>query len=338
VEEDYMPPLDFLTLGFLIFELSMYALGLACLIQAQRAGRCVALGLLAAVFHSYLTETVALRMLHEYYYNHFLIMLCQAPSGSWDLTVKCIAPNQCVPLAIPVMECVIIYAAMATSDRLKPPWLARPLLDGLLAFAIDTAIDPILSIGIHCGGNVEIVSKGVGFWVWKLTTQEEAWLGVDLNNFAGWFLGVATFSFVLRLCRRLIPQDKTLLGDLAAPTLAVLLTQFALAALVRGYSFLVQDVFGYQWIVLLLMVMAALLIVMRYARSFQHDYPIDSVVLAVPLFMYLFSFVAMFSAGVISARPVVFVVWLAMFVLGMAAFSWPYRSQASSPRSAHDPI
>ncbi|HNP85575.1 MAG TPA: hypothetical protein PKK78_05510 [Kouleothrix sp.] len=312
---------------FLIFELGVYVLGLLCVVQAWRQSRAQLLGILAAVVYSFLTEKYAISTLHEYYYNRFLIMLCSNPGSGWHVVTECRAPNGCVPLAIPLMESLIIYAAMRTSDRFQAPWQIRPLIDGLLALALDIAIDPVVSIGVPCQPNpTAIVAHGLGFWVWKLVPTQEAWLGVDLNNFAGWFFGAAVFSLTWRLWQRWIPSgSKGWLGDIGAALLTILSTLLVLVAIIQAYKAIVVWILGgEQWVLFVLIVAAALIGVLRYTRATLQPYALDRVVLAVPTFFLFYTFGALLLTGLLQRRPILLGLWLAMFVVAAVAFTWPY--------------
>lgn len=48
-----------------------------------------------------------------------------------------------VPLCIGISWGVVIYTAMATSDRFGLPWYLRPIMDALLALTIDLGMDAI---------------------------------------------------------------------------------------------------------------------------------------------------------------------------------------------------
>jgi hypothetical protein len=321
-----MPPVS-----FLIFELGIYALALISLVHAARQGRYLVMGIVAAAVFSFVGESLVIRVTQEYYYSRFLIMLCRS-AGGWRITPACQPPNYCVPLVIPIMEAIIIYAAMTTSDRLRPPWPARSLLDGLLALCIDLGIDPIVSIGVQCDvpSQPGAATNGLGFWIWALNSTEEHLLGVDLNNYAGWFLGVAVFSFALRLSRGWFqPSSRSLLGDVAAAALALLLAMLVFAGVVVIYHWIRTHM--PEWIPFTMIVGASFLTVLRFGRSVQRDNPIDGVLLAVPLCFYLFSFGALLLADMYLQRPLLIPLWLTMFALGALAFTWPYWGRLFRP-------
>lgn len=322
--------------SFVIFEIGLYVLAVLCLIHAWRRGLHLVLGIVAGCIHGFVTENVAITRLHEYYYNRFLIMLCSNPGG-WGVAVKCVAPNGCVPLVVPLLEGVLIYAAMSTTDQLNLSWRLRPLLDGLLAMTIDFALDPVVSIGTKCltADLPQLNLHGLGFWIWQVRPPQEATLGVNLNNFAGWFLGTAVFSFVLRACRRWIqPRWPGLAGKLAAALAAVVATQLVLFVVVEIYTLLVNLLFGQQWIVFSIMIAAAVLVLLRGAAALRHDSPIDWTLLAVPGFLMLFTLGALLLSGLYQLRPLLLALWLVLFVIAGIGFTLPYWQRSAARQSS----
>ena len=326
--------------GFVIFEIGLYVLTLLCLIHAWRRGLPLVLGIVAASVHGFVTETVAISRLHEYYYNRFLIMLCSDP-GSWRVSVQCVATSSCVPLAVPLLEGVLIYAAMYTSDRLSLAWQLRPLLDGLLAMTIDFALDPVVSIGTKCltADLPQLYLKGLGFWIWEVRPPQEATLGVNLNNFAGWFLGTAVFSLVLRSCRRWLgARWPGLAGTIGAAVAAIVATQLVLFVLVELYTWLVNLLFGQQWIVFSIMIGAAVLVLLRGGSALRRDSPIDWTVLAVPGFLMLFTLGALLLSGLYRERPLLLVLWLVLFAVAAVGFTLPYWQRPAARQSSGSPV
>jgi hypothetical protein len=331
-----MPPLP-----FLVFELGVFALGAICAIHAWRTGPYMVFALLGSVGYSLAAEAGALHGLREYYYNNFLVMICPSPNGGWGVNLTCNATYYCVPLCIPIMEAIIIYAVMRTSDLLGLPWLLRPVYDGLLALSIDLIMDPIVSLGLQCSNSntPSVAAPGLGLWVWELNSTEEVLLGVDLNNFAGWLLSIMTFSLMLRLGRRLVPPgSKGPLMDALAAFLAVPATVAAFVVEVKIYTWIDDYVIGPEWIQFSLLVGIFVLAVWRFAREVQRDNPVDRLALAIPLFFYLYSLSGLLLFGVYSARPVLLALWAVAFTLGAVAYTWPYWNRIFPPVSAKSPI
>ena len=327
-----MPPL-----AFLVFEISTYLLAVICLIHAWRHGRYLAVTLCVAVVFSYLTEIFAINLVHEYHYNRFLIMICRDVTVPWGATINCATHSSCVPLAVPVMEAMIIYAAIQTSRRLELPWMTRPILNGLLAITLDLMMDPIVSASVPCQPTPVIlppapVEPGVGFWVWHLipehtvfgvTLPEHLFFGIPLNNFSGWFLGILIFTLMLELGWRMIPpESKGVLGDFIVPIAAIPFTMIVFTGVIAVYQWLIKYVFKTEWLLAALILAASILVILRVAPRARRDNPLDLFVLAIPIFFQLFFLVELFAIDLFWKQP---------GLIALAAmFSWPYWNQIAA--------
>ena len=170
-----------ISIYFVLFELLVYALFLICLRFAWRGGNAEALGLLAGVLFGVILESATIRQLNAYHYGRFLIMLGD------------------VPLAVGVAWGCIIYSARMFSDASSLPWLARPILDGLLALNIDLSMDAI--------------AIRLGMWDWGLGMQSQ-YFGVPWVNFWAWFWVVFSFSLGLRMTERFVGKQGRWLAPL----------------------------------------------------------------------------------------------------------------------------
>jgi hypothetical protein len=195
-----------ISIYFILFELLVYVLFFLCLGNAWREGMAEALGLLAGVLFGVLLEWATIRQLDAYQYGRFLVMLGD------------------VPLPIGVAWGCIIYSARLFSDASSLPWLARPILDGLLALNIDLSMDAI--------------AIRLGMWDWGLGMQAQ-YFGVPWANFWAWFWVVCSFSLGLRLFSRFTGR----LGSWLAPLGGVLV---GLAG-VLGTNYLIVYVVPPTW-------------------------------------------------------------------------------------------
>lgn len=328
--------------AFLVFELGVYGLAILCLRHAWRHGRYLAVMMMAAVGFSYTTEIFAINLLHEYYYNHFLVMICRDASLPGGVYIGCTAPSACVPLAIPVMEAMIIYAIVQTSNRLKLPWAVRPVLDGLLAMSIDLVMDPVVSASLMCQPGIQpvTVEPGAGFWVWLLrpeqtvfgiTLEQNLLFGIPLNNFSGWFLSIVIFSFMLRIgWLKIPPGSRGILGDVIVPVVAIPLTLIAFAGVIAAYQWLIKYVLGSEWILVAIILAVSVLAVLRFARRAGRDHPIDLVLLAVPFVFHLYFLALLFASDLYRKVPALVVFVPALFLISMLMFGWPYRKRVAS--------
>ena len=111
-------------------------------------------------------------------YGDFLLMV--GPAG------------EKVPIWVGVGRGSIVYVSTFTAQRLRSPWLLRPLSAGLLAVSIDLSLDPI--------------ADRLGFWKW-FNVNPLNYFGVPFDNFVGWFLIVSSFALCVRAGPRWIPES-----------------------------------------------------------------------------------------------------------------------------------
>ncbi len=287
-------------MSFVVFELSVYVLALLCLHHALRHSRFAVATLLAGMVYGVLLEYATIQAYQAYTYGQFLVMFF----GS-------------VPLCIGVSWGMIIYTALATSDRLRLPWALRPLLDTLLALSIDLSMDA--------------VAIRLGFWTWGM---DGAWFGVPLGNFYGWYWVVLSFSLLLRLGRRWLPRGW--LGDVGVPVLAVPLSVLILIRMLAVYTSLMQRGLS-DWLVVGVLVGVTTVVVLPQLRSTPQGEPVDLLILAVPLFFHLFFLGALFWAGIAAKLPVLVVISLVLLLLGMVPHLWPARARLLPGRAATVP-
>lgn len=254
--------------AFLIFELGVDALALACFCHAWRAGRSRVAGLLAGVAYGVLLEYAAIQAFHAYRYGEFLVMI-----GG-------------VPLCIGLSWGVIIYTAMASSDQFGLPWYLRPIVDAMLALTIDLGMDAI--------------AIRLGFWTWGAAGP---WFGVPLGNFYAWFLVVSGFSLVLRLAgRSALAGWRALLGDLAVVGVAVPLAVLGLVPVLQPYLGVVSQ--GHAaWLILGGLLGAGALFVLWAALRTRRQRTLDPLLVGVPLCFHGFFFGALFWAGIGRQTP-----------------------------------
>lgn len=258
---------------FLVFELGVGALALACFRHAWRAGWPHVASLLAGMSYGVLLEYAAIQTFHAYRYGQFLVMI-----GG-------------VPLCIGLSWGTIIYTAMATSDQFGLPWYLRPIVDAMLALLIDLGMDAI--------------AIRLGFWTWGAAGP---WFGVPLGNFYAWFLVVSGFSLVLRLARRsALAGRRALLGDLAVVGVAVPLSVLGLVPVLRPYVALVSQGRA-AWPLLGGLLGTGALFALWAARRAPRARPLDPLLLCVPLCFHGFFFGALLWAGIGRRTPALMLV------------------------------
>jgi uncharacterized membrane protein len=280
---------------FLVFEFGVYSLAIICLCHARARGWSQVFGLGAGMLYGVLIEYAAIRTFHAYVYGHFLIMI-----------------DGLVPLCIGISWGVVIYTAMATSDRFGLPWYLRPIMDALLALTIDLGMDAI--------------AIRLGFWTWDTAGP---WFGVPLGNFYAWFVVVLGFSLLLRLGQLWSNAGRRgFLGDIIVASVAVPLAAIALMTLLQPYFALVSQGVA-AWLIIGLLLGSSALLTLGAARRTRHDHPLDLVLLGVPLGFHSFFFAALFWARIDRQVPALIAISALMLISGLLLHIWPSWNRLS---------
>ena len=263
---------------FITFELVAYALSALCFVHAFKKGTGNVLRLLAGIIFGVLLELATIRQLHAYSYGTFPTMILD------------------VPLCIGVSWGSILYSAMEFSDASSLPWLARPILDGLLALNIDLAMDAI--------------AIRLGMWDWGRGLDFQ-YFGVPYANFWAWFWVISSFSFGYRLLAR--RNDWT--GTWLAPLLA-LITGLTWVLATNAFIVFVVPA-NLRNIVIGLAIFVALMTIL-YVRPRFYQKPVSAPAFWVPFVSHLYFLIAGAASGVILEPPFLLFVSLLMFVTALS--------------------
>jgi uncharacterized membrane protein len=155
-----------------VIELSTLAVTAAVVYEAARKGPSYLATILAAILTGLGIEVYFTTQYSGYSYGDFLL----------DPTFL----GAHVPIWVGCGWGMIIYTAMAASDRTGLQLFPQVALDALLAVSIDFALDPI--------------AEALGWWHWtRPVPPEEKFYGVPFDNFLGWIMIVGFFSLFIRL-------------------------------------------------------------------------------------------------------------------------------------------
>lgn len=263
---------------FITFELVAYVLSVLCFVHALKKGTGNVLRLLAGIIFGVLLELATIRQLHAYSYGAFPTMILD------------------VPLCIGVSWGSILYSAMEFSDASSLPWLARPILDGLLALNIDLAMDAI--------------AIRLGMWDWGRGLDFQ-YFGVPYANFWAWFWVISSFSFGYRW----LAHRKDWTGTWLAPLLALVT---GLVWVLATNAFIVSIVpVNLRNLVIGLVILAALGIIF-YLQPRFYQKPVPALAFWVPFVSHLYFMIAGAVSGVILEPP--FLLFVSLLMFGTALF------------------
>ena len=265
-------------LYFITFEIVAYSLSVLCFVHAFKKGTGNVLRLLAGIIFGVLLELATIRQLHAYSYGNFPTMILD------------------VPLCIGVSWGSILYSAMEFSDASSLPWLARPILDGLLALNIDLAMDAI--------------AIRLGMWDWGRGLNFQ-YFGVPYANFWAWFWVISSFSFGYRL----LAHRKDWTGTWLAPLLALVT---GLEWVVATNAFIVFIIPANLRNLVIGLVISVALGIIFYLRPKFYQGPVPALAFWVPFVSHLYFMIAGAVSGVILEPPFLLLVSLLIFGIALS--------------------
>lgn len=282
----------------LVFELASYAIALAILWKlAKDPNRFHLIAFLVAIVTTATIELFGVREGHGYYYGDYLVVISQVSPFVLDFFGT---TGRDVPLVIAVDWAIIIFCFWRLGDRLNLTWYWLPPLYAMLAVVLDFALDPIaassreiIALGDDClAATAAGAAEGIGYWVWCIpATPNQFWFGVPIQNFYGWFLVVAVFTYFLLIAHRNTYTAST--GTQIAGLLAAMTASIALFLLVLG-RFLSIDLGIWGWTILgtlMLFGLIALVLAGKERRRYDVDWWALIATLSIVLvsgFLYLF--------------------------------------------------
>ncbi|MDO9088296.1 MAG: carotenoid biosynthesis protein [Anaerolineaceae bacterium] len=285
--------------AFVIFEIMTISLFVACFWHAFRQKNNKVLELVFALVFGVFLEWMTIQQLAAYHYGEFFLMLDGAP------------------ICIGLGWAVIIYSGMEFVKHLNMPDYARPLLVGLLALNLDLAMDAI--------------AIRLGFWNWVIPLDWQ-WFGVPWGNFWAWYIVVVSYSGFLYWFRHKQHQKKRNWLGWTYPLFAFLASVVILA--VTNYVF--ANVFAKTELLsamsMLLIILAGAVILYIVKPQFKNNASIDPVILSVPLTFHLFFTIFGFAGGFYKQIPILGVVGLSMFALGLGVHFWPWWRNKFFPK------
>lgn len=277
--------------AFIIFELLTTILFIACFWHAFRQKNRKVLELIFALIFGVFLEWMTIQQLEAYHYGKFFLMLDGAP------------------ICIGLGWAVIIYSGMEFVKHLEMPDYARPFLVGMLALNLDLAMDAI--------------AIRLGFWNWVIPLDWQ-WFGVPWGNFWAWYIVVVSYSGFLYWFRILHKQRRSAWLRNTYPLFAFLAAVVILA--ITNYIF--ANVFAKTELVsamsMLLIILAGGVIIYVVKPKFKKEAYVDKVILAVPLTFHTFFTVFGFAGGFYTSLPILGVIGLTMFAVGLGIHLWPW--------------
>jgi len=101
-----------------------------------------------------------------------------------------------VPLAIPLMEYLVVYATLRMLEKMNVATWCKPFIVGFFGLLQDFTLDPLAVRQVFTSGGVAI-----GRWTWVSAPGDARILGIPVFNFPGWVLILGWGSMMILLGR-----------------------------------------------------------------------------------------------------------------------------------------
>lgn len=176
--------------AYLVMEIGTAVLFAFTVLHARRRGDRIVLELASAAAFGLLLELGDIAFFGTYFY-----------SSGFHLSIGW------VPVTVALAWAMIIYGAMAYTDRMGIPPRVAPLADALWVILLDLSF--------------EAIAIRLGLWQWHISIQD-GYFGVPAGNFYAWVTVAASFSLMTRLVRLRFASRVQLIVPLVAYPLFLL--------------------------------------------------------------------------------------------------------------------
>src|SRR4051812_17935114 len=288
---------------FVATEVFGYLLAAMFFLQARRRRRLAIL--VTAFLYGFITEYLTVKTHTDYCYGQFMVMV---PPMSWPVPGDWCPVGPRVPLWGSLTWGFLIYGAMTLSADLPMPMMVRSLFDALLVLTIDWILDPL--------------ATWLKFWIWQTPGP---WFGIPLDNFAGWFFLVFSFSLVNRTLREIVPRFAS--GWVESVIIAVgtiALSLGMLTAALSGYVWLVQHGTAEPWLLAGLLAVSTVVVV-RHALRQSGDAPPQWRIFGAAVATHLFYVTLIVRSNLSARHPTLLIVAALTFAFTIVGYSWPFR-------------
>jgi len=124
-----------------------------------------------------------------------------------------------VPASVPVMEYIVVYAALRMADAMKIPFWIKPLFVGIMGLLTDLTLDPL-----SVSQRFTTMEGTIGRWTWFPAVTDVQIFQIPVYNFSGWILLCGYAGIFLQLGRWFFHKmgEKNWAGILYPPVCMIL--------------------------------------------------------------------------------------------------------------------
>jgi hypothetical protein len=101
-----------------------------------------------------------------------------------------------VPITVPIVEYLVVYAALRVLGRMRIPTWCKPIIVGFFGMLQDFTLDPLAVRQVF-----ETAGGTIGRWTWVMGAGDANIAGIPVFNFPGWMLILGWGSACLLLGR-----------------------------------------------------------------------------------------------------------------------------------------
>jgi hypothetical protein len=240
-----------------------------------------------------------------------------------------------VPITVPVIEYLVVWAVLRLAARMDVPGWSKPFVAGLAGMLFDFTLDPLAIRQVYA------TAEGIiGRWSWFPGPGDVTLYAEPVYNFSGWMLlcGYAAAYLLLGRWWHRKSGYRALVGYLY-PVLAMLLALATMVSPLSKFLLWMEPLLGKgsigEWIMLGVHFAVPVLLLalawrgrMKARLSWRDDWPVPVVLVGAPLVHLVFTL-----AG--GHFEVLWLVAASTVVLGgmvIALFAWSARAPLPSPR------
>lgn len=290
---------------FILIQIVNYSIALFLLIYSWRKERNYTFLMLAAIFFGFISEySQVSKAAPPYYYTEALVFLMGK-----------------VPLGVVLSWGIIIYAVVSTARKLGMPHFYTALTAGLLAAGLDFVTDPAF--------------VSLGFWVW---VNPGPWYGIPWDNYVGWFLFVASYTYMLEISEPPSTHSTISKGWLSKKFFHLreqswwpVIMPFIMT--IPGALIAFVFVAIYHWAVEYQFVPEATLVALIYAgiiatilsqvTKMEHDHKPAMHILIVPIFLLTTALLILFLSDLVTQHQTLAIVLPVISLALITGFLWP---------------
>jgi hypothetical protein len=108
-----------------------------------------------------------------------------------------------VPITVPIIEYLVVYAALRMLGKMRIPTWCKPLIVGFFGMLQDFTLDPLAVRQVF-----QTTGGAIGRWSWVMGQGDVNILGIPVFNFPGWMLILGWGSAFLLLGRWWFERSK----------------------------------------------------------------------------------------------------------------------------------